>query len=619
MRPHQSQLRDHFRESRLFINRAIFALVVILLLIVGLVLRLVHLQIVSQAHYQQLSEENRVKILPIPPTRGRIYDRNGALLADNLSSFTLSVVPEQVQNRDEMLRELGKLITLTPEDIDKFKKQIRRVRRFDAVPLRFHLTEEEVARFASNRFRFPGVDITADLIRHYPFPGTMAHIVGYVARISEDDQKVIDETDYAGSTHIGKSGIEKQYETLLHGKVGLRQVETNALGRELRVLEEQLAVAGENIYLSIDARLQQVTEQALEDNTGAVVALDPSNGEVLAMVSKPGYDPNPFVNGIDAKAYKALNTDKQRPLYNRALRGIYPPGSTIKPFMALAGMHFNAIAPHDHVFCPGFFRLPGQTHRYRCWRKSGHGSMNMDSAIVQSCDVYFYDLAHTLGIDRLHEFMTELGFGVPTEIDLPNESSGLYPSVEWKKKRRNEPWYGGETVIAGIGQGYVLTTPLQLASATATVASHGKRVAPRLLYARQPTETADLIVEPVRYRPPVKLNHPDQWEAAILPMINVVHSERGTAKRISTDITYQIAGKTGTAQVFGIGQSESYNEDNIPKELRDHALFVAFAPADAPKLALGIIVENGGHGGSVAAPIARKVFDAYFQLQELDP
>lgn len=610
-RPHNT-FKDNLLESRLFMGRVLVALFVSGLLFVALVMRLVFLQVVAHEHFRTLSEDNRIKLQPVPPNRGLIYDRNGILLADNLPSFRLEIVPEDIADLDATLAELAELVNIQPVDLERFHKLRRRMNRFDGVPLRFHLSEEEVARFAINRHRFPGVDIRVGLSRYYPLGSHAGHAIGYVGRINEEELTVIDTGNYRGTTHIGKEGIEKAYEDLLHGKVGYDQLETNAAGRMLRVLAREAPVQGSSLYLSLDARLQQVIEAAFGEFNGSAVAVDPRSGEVLAFVSVPGYDPNPFVNGIEYKDYKALNEDPNQPLFNRALRGQYPPGSTFKPFVALAGLEHGVVDEHSHTFCPGFYRLPGGEHKYRCWRKGGHGTVDLSTAIIQSCDVYFYDLARSLGIDRLHDYLAQFGLGARTGVDLIGERPGVLPSSDWKRGARKEPWYPGETLISGIGQGYNLMTPLQLAVATATLSSYGEFHTPHLVHAiRDPNgNLAPLPTAPKRQIPIVQREH---WQQVINGMIGVVHSERGTAKRIGTGINYQIGGKTGTAQVFGLKQDEKYDETKIDKRLQDHALFIAFAPADAPRIAIAVVAENGGHGGSVAAPIARVILDQYFK------
>lgn len=603
--------KDQRVESRLFSRRALIALGVILLALLGLVARLAYLQIINHQHFTTLSENNRVKLQPIPPTRGLIFDRNGVLLADNLPSYRLEITPEQVSDLEATVSQLQNLIEISVVDIERFHKLVRRNPPYNGVPLRLRLSTDEVARLAVNLHRLPGVEIKADLTRYYPLGAPAVHAIGYVGRIDEAELQIIDTSQYRGSTHIGKTGAEKSYEEILHGRVGYQQVETNAEGRVLRVLQRTPPVPGKNIYLTIDTRLQAVAEQALEDHNGAVVAIDPRNGEILALASRPVYDPNLFVNGIDITSYTALNTSPDRPLFNRALRGTYPPGSTIKPFIGLAGLEYGVTKPHNTVYCPGFFRLPGISHKFRDWKRGGHGHTNLDKAITESCDVYFYDLAYSMGIERLHDYLDRFNFGRPTGIDLRGEKSGLVPSAAWKREALNQPWYAGETLIAGIGQGYMLTTPLQLAHATAALAQRGQHYQPRLLHALEDQDGEHKRLQPPQALPPIPINDPRNWDQVITSMIHVTHGQRGTARAIGKDAPYRIAGKTGTAQVFTLAQDAKYDAEQLAKHLHDHALFIAFAPADDPRIAIAVIAEHGGGGSSVAAPIARQVLDAY--------
>ncbi len=611
----QPQLKDNFREQRLFINRCVLAVAALGVLTLVLVARMIFLQIISHKAYSEQSRDNRIKLVAVPPTRGLIYDRNGVLLAGNLPSFTLTVTPELVDDLDQTLDRLAALVELSTDDLSAFRKRVRRERKFSQIALKFRLSEEEVARVFANRHTLPGVEVNAGLIRHYPYGTLTSHLLGYVGRINEKELKSLDPSDYRGTTHIGKSGIEKSYEDELHGTVGMQQIETNALGRQLRIIDDVPPVAGTDLYLSVDIEFQQRAYDALGDEKGAVVAIEPSTGDVLAFVSKPSFDANLFVNGISSKEFSRLNSDQRRPLFNRAIKGRYPPGSTIKPIVGLAGLEAHVITKDSTVYCPGFFSLPNSKHRYRDWKRWGHGRTDLNSAIAESCDVYFYDMAIRLGIDEIHAFMTPFGFGQKTGIDLPQESAGLLPSREWKRAARNEPWYPGETVIAGIGQGFMQTTPLQLASSTATVAMRGQRFRPKLLYARSDAADNRLSIVGAIPQQTVQLKQPSHWNEAIQAMINVVHGPTGTARGMNENMAYLMAGKTGTAQVYGLAQEEEYDAENTPKHLRDHALFVAFAPADAPpKIALAVVVENGGSGGSVAAPIARKIIDSYFDI-----
>ena len=440
------------------------------------------------------------------------------------------------------------------------------------------------------------------------------HALGYVGRIDEQALKNLDSSNYSGTTYTGKIGIEKTYEALLHGTVGLQQVETTAQGRVIRVLDRTSPVSGRNIYLTIDSRVQAVAEKAFGDFSGSAIAIDPNNGDILAFVSLPVYDPNPFVNGIEVDDYAALRDNEKQPLFYRALRGQYPPGSTIKPFVGLAGLEQGITSSHSSTYCPGFYSLPGSTRKYRDWKRTGHGTVDLTKSIVQSCDVYFYDLALSLGIDRIHGYLGHFGFGNRTGIDIQGELAGLLPSREWKRSRRDQPWFPGETVITGIGQGFFLVTPIQLATATAALANGGRVMQPNIVQAEQEANSDELIPRRPRLLETISIQEQEHWDSVIAAMTDVVHSARGTARKIGLDSPYMIAGKTGTAQVYGLKQEEKYDAEAIPEKLRDHALFIAFAPVDNPKIAIAVIVENGGGGGSVAAPIARTIIDAYLQM-----
>ncbi len=600
---------DHGSERALFIRRALLSsfLVVTCLALVGA--RLFNLQVVKHDHFATLSEDNRIKIQPLPPSRGLIYDVNGVLLADNLPSYALEITPENVDGLDATIDALAQIVPITDDDRERFARMLPKRRRFEGVPIRLDLNERERARIAVHGHRFPGVDIHAEMLRYYPEGVATAHVLGYVGRINEHEMERIDVSDYAGTSHIGKLGVEKAHEEWLHGHVGHEQAVVNARGRVLERREEKPPVPGRDLHLFLDINLQQDAIAALGEHRGALVAIDPQTGGVLALASTPTYDPNPFVAGISHAGYAALRDDIDKPLYNRAVRGQYPPGSTVKPFVALAGLALGEISPFDRSFCGGYFQLPGHTHRYRCWRRGGHGAVAMEAAIVQSCDVYFYRLANDLGIDRLNGFLSEFGFGARTGADISGEQGGLLPSPEWKQRVRKQVWYPGETLIVGIGQGSFLATPLQLAAATAAMANHGHYIVPRLVKATRAGVGKPL--EPTEAEThQVPVDDPRQWQDVVDAMTEVVEGGRGTARRIESDV-YRIAGKTGTAQVFTVGQNESYNESQVAERMRDHALFVAFAPVEDPRIAVAVIVENGGHGGSVAAPIARAVMDSY--------
>ena len=607
-------LKDHLRETQLFSSRIIFFFAITVILIIVLVSRMVYLQIFSHQHYTTLSQNNRVSLVPIPPTRGLIYDRNGVILAQNLPSFTLELIPEKIEDMDLIITELRAIIELSDEDIQRFEKLRNQTSKFKAVPLRYRLTEEEVARFSARRHRFPGVDIAARLMRHYPHGKLAVHALGYVGRINEAELKKLDSASYNGTTHVGKNGVERSYETILHGEVGFKRVETSAQGRVIRVLEEQRPIPGKDLFLHLDIAVQAAAEAALGENRGAIVAIDPRTGGVIALASMPGFDPNPFVNGIETAAYTALATSTQQPLFNRAIKGRYPPGSTLKPFIGLAGLEYDVIHGGSTIACPGWYMLKNDERRYRDWKRDGHGEeVTLRGAIRESCDVYFYDLALNLGIDRISAFMRHFGFGEYTGIDILGETRGLSPSREWKRRAKREMWYPGETLITGIGQGFNLASPLQLAVGTAILANNGLHIEPRLAMALQNSDSNEKEYLPLSVAGTVPVIKKSNWDYVIDSMIKVVHSARGSARRIGEDSSYIIAGKTGTAQVFDIKQNERYIKEEVELHLRDHALFVAFAPARNPTIAVSVIVENGGSGGGVAAPIARKVLDAYIQ------
>ena len=617
--PRRITLKDNLLESRLFLHRVLAALAICVLLLLGLVARLVYLQVIAHEHFQTLSEKNRIKTEPLPPNRGLIYDSRGVLLAENLPSYRLVLIPEQVGDLEQTLSRLARVVEIREDDLERFRRLRARSHSFEAIPVRLNLTDEEVARFAVERHNFPGVDIEAALTRHYPLGPLTAHVVGYVGRINERDLQRLDAANYRGSTHTGKTGIERTYEAVLHGTVGYRQVETNAQGRPLRELQRQPPIPGSALHLSLDVRLQKAAAEAFAGRNGSAVAIDPRNGAVLAMVSLPGFDPNPFVRGIPYKDYKALQEDEDRPLFDRALRGQYPPGSTIKPFVGLAGLELGLVTTRSTTWCPGYYQLPGKEHKYRDWKRWGHGRMDLRSAIAQSCDVYFYDLARSLGIDRMHDYLARFGFGRKTGIDLLGEASGLLPSSAWKRRAHHQAWFPGETLIAGIGQGFDLATPLQLAVATATLATHGQFRPPHVVEAITPPDGEAPVRLPLEPAVQLPIHDRANWDAVIRAMVEVVHGSHGTARRVGAGIQgFRIAGKTGTAQVFGLAQEEKYDAEKIAEKLRDHALFIAFAPARAPRIAVAVIVEHGGSGGAVAGPIARRILDRYFADHPLD-
>ncbi|BAV32531.1 penicillin-binding protein 2 [Sulfuricaulis limicola] len=601
-------IKDQFRESRVFNSRLTVIGAIVLTLILALFLRLVYLQIFAHRHFETLSQANRIKPIPIQPPRGLVLDRNGVVLAQNYPVYTLEIIPEQVDDMNSLLEELKQVVSLNEADLKAFRKQLRERPRFENILLRSNLTEEEAARLAVRRTYFSGVELEARLQRHYPLAGLGVHFLGYVGRINEQELERIDKAAYRGMQHIGKLGVEISYEKTLLGQVGFEKVETNAHGRSLRILERIAPVAGKNLTLSIDAKLQALAEQTLGQRRGAVIAMEPATGAILAFVSTPTYDPNPFVNGIDQDSYDALLNDPDKPLINRALNGQYAPGSTIKAFLGLAALEVDNFDASKPVVCPGWFTLPGSSHQFRDWKKTGHGIVNLHDAVVQSCDVYFYKLAVAMEVDAMKKFLEPFGFGAKTGVDLLNESEGLLPSVAWKKAR-GQPWYPGETVITGIGQGSVLVTPMQLATATATLANHGVRMKPRLVRATVDARTQVASETVPETAGQILLKKKEHLDIQIRNLMDVVHTNRGTAYGIGYNAPYKIAGKTGTAQVKGIAQGQSYSEKLTPERFRDHALFISFAPVEDPKVAVAVIVENGGHGSSAAAPIARKIMD----------
>ena len=616
------RVKNALLEQRLFLRRTTIAGSVVGALLLILLLRLVYLQVLQYDYYAELAQGNRVRIDPLPPDRGLIVDRHGTVLAENAPAYQLELTPEQVPDVRATLAGLAALGLVNGDNLEALQRHVRGSRKFLAVPLRLSMTDEEVARFAVHQHRFPGVEIRARLARHYPLGPLGVHALGYVGAISDQDLLKIDRDAYAGTSVIGKVGVEAAFEDELHGRSGYRQLLVNAEGRSvervggsLPALEHRRPLAGNDLRVALDARLQAVAEQALAGWRGAVVGIDPQNGDVLVFASTPGFDPNLFTRGISSRDYRALADDPDRPMFNRILRGTYPPGSTIKPMMALAGLEFGVIDPDYARPCPGWFSLPRSRHRYRDWKKEGHGHADMRDAIATSCDVYFYALADILGIQRMHEAMTGLGFGARTGIDIPGEKPGLMPSPAWKKKayrkRQDQVWFPGETVIVGIGQGYMLATPLQLAHATAIVAARGRSFQPRLVTGIRDATTGRWQALQPEEGERVRLKDEANWNVITEGMLRVTDSPRGTAFGALRGTPYAVAGKTGTAQVFSLGQNERYNEAEVAERLRDHALFVAFAPADAPKLAIAVLVENGGHGASVAAPIARAVFDAH--------
>lgn len=611
--------KDHTLERQIFLSRLLVGGGVAVFLLVLLIARLVFLQVYQHEYYSTKSDSYRIHIQSVVPNRGLIYDRNGVILAENKPSYTLTVVKESVGDMDATLELIGSLIALTPEDEEKFRKGLkRRPVPFSSVPLRFNLTEEEIASIAVNQFQLPGVSVEAELVRHYPQGELMAHALGYVSAISEEDMKTLNPENYNGTRQIGKMGVEKYYEDILHGRVGYETVEKNARGQIMKVLDRTDPVPGQDIVLHLDSSLQKAAVEALGEFRGGIVALDPDTGGVLAMVSKPAFDPNLFVEGISTADYAKLNDRTETPLFNRAL-GRYSPGSTMKPFIGLAALDTGLRTREYTISDPGYFRLDNDSHIYHDWtwwtNKSGHDLVNLEKAIYQSCDIYFFDLATDMNIDTMHDFLYRFGFGRNTAVDIPEARSGVLPSREWKMEAIGEPWYPGETLNSSIGQGFTEATPLQLATATMLMANQGKWRQPAMLK-RVGTESAD-IQHPSRI-PDIQLNNPEDWSFIQEAMASVVHRrggyrDNGTAYSYITatnPTAYRMGGKSGTAQVVNMG-SDFDNNAEVPEQFRDHALFIAFAPVEAPKIAVAVFVEHGEGGSGVAGPIARKILDAY--------
>lgn len=599
-------LQDPQFDKARFRFRLVLAALCTLVSLGGIVARYYQLQVVEFKRYQLQSDQNRIQVRPLEPARGLIFDRNGVVLAENWPNYGLTIRPELVPDVAVLIERLKAKVDISDDDIDGFYQRIARGRGHENIVLKPNLSDQEIARIAIDNHRLEGVFVDAIPLRHYPYGEIFVHAVGYVGRIAQNELARLDEKMYANTKYIGKTGVERYYESILHGSVGYENVETNARGRVLRVLDQQPAVPGMDLHLYLDQGLQKIAFDALDGRRGSVVAIEVKTGGVLAMVSTPAFDPNLFVTGISQKDYSALNQSKDLPMFNRSVQGQYPPGSTIKPQVALAGLEAGIVTEDTWVRDPGWYQLPNDERFYRDWKKRGHGNrVNMHTAIVESCDVYYYDLAYKLGIDRLHDFLVPFGLGQPTGIDMIGERSGLIPSSRWKKATKRVSWYPGETLNAGIGQGYMLATPLQLAVATATLANRGKFIAPSLVSS---VDNTPMTRDGGRT---FELNKPGHWDAVENAMRDVVHSIKGTAKGISRGMQYEMAGKTGTAQVVSIAQDEEYDSAALLERHRDHALFVAYAPIDAPEIAIAVVVENGEHGATAAAPIARLLADAW--------
>jgi len=604
------EVRDTERELHRMRVRLGIAWAVVLVCF-GLVLsRFVYLQVVRYADFQAQAEDNRITLLPVPPQRGLIFDRNGVLLADNVPAYTLEIVPNRVEDLERTIDALSQVLEITPRDRRRFRRLLEDAKNYDSIPIKMRLSDEELAKFAAAKYRFPAVEIRARLFRTYPLGETASHVIGYIGRVSIDDKRRLEESDsaaeYAGTTHMGKVGVELSYESQLHGRAGAEEVEVSAGGRTVRTLSRTPARPGSNLILSVDINLQRLVEEWFAGRRGALVAIEPATGEVLAFVSKPTFDPNLFVDGIDPQTWQALNEDDDKPMLNRPLRGTYPPGSTYKPFMALAALSTGARTPQTVISDPGYFQLGA--HRFRDSKPGGHGSVDLRKSIVVSSDTYYYKLAYDMGVDAIHDFMKPWGFGQLTGIDIENESTGVLPSSAWKMKRYRQKWLPGEAPSIGIGQGYNAFTILQLAHATATLANDGVVMKPHVVKAVEDavSRRREATVQDAHYSIALRPEHLQLVKSAMVEVNRV-----GTGRLAFAGAEYVAAGKTGTAQVIGIKQNEKYDARRISERFRDHSLFMAFAPADSPKLALAIIVENGGFGAQAAAPIARKVFDFY--------
>ncbi|HAS8346851.1 TPA: penicillin-binding protein 2 [Vibrio vulnificus] len=616
MRKRRTTIRDYQAEARLFANRALVSFFGIVALMGVLVTNLYNIQVNQYQDYKTRSNDNRIKVVPIAPNRGLIYDRNGVLLAENRPVFDLEITPEKVKNMDATIAQLQTLFEITPEQIERFHRERKRTRRFKSVPILSQLTEKQVAVFSVNQYRFPGVEVSGTLKRYYPYGEILTHVIGYVSRINDRDmQRLSDEgkeANYQATRDIGKLGIEKFYEDMLHGTAGYQEVEVNSRGRVIRTLKFVPPVPGKDIVLNIDIKLQTYVHQLLDGRRGSAIVLDPKDNGILAMVSSPSYDPNAFVHGISGKGYSDLLNDKNRPLVNRSTLGIYPPASTVKPFIAVSALQEGVVTPNTTRNDPGYWRIPNSdTRPFRDWLRWGHGRVNLVQSIEESVDTFFYQIAYDLGIDRLSNWMSMFGFGDYTGIDIFEESKANMPTRDWKMSRHKTPWYKGDTIPVGIGQGYWTATPMQLAKATSVLVNEGNVTAPHLLRATIENGEAfdNRVLSDYVTSPPIQ-NVPDKyWNLAKEGMRLVNHGKKGTARRSFTGMSYMTAGKSGTAQVFGLAEDQEYNADELAEHLRDHALFTGFAPFDDPKIIVTIVLENAGGGSSNGAPVARRIFD----------
>lgn len=601
----QSELTYRFK------SRIIISIIVIISIFSIISARLVYLQIYQHDRYRTLSNKNQIRVLPLKPKRGLIYDRNGVLLAENVPVHNLEIIIDHVKEFDNIIERLGEIIQLSANDISSFYTKLQQRQNEETIPIKQKLTDEEIAKFAVNQYQFSGVLIKARLIRHYPFGSSLAHVLGYVLGVNSQDGTQINRANYTTTGSRGMSGIEKYYEESLHGKLGYEEVERDSAGHTVRVLNRAAPIPGNDIYLTIDSRLQMIAEKSLGEQSGAVVVLDPNDGEVLALASAPNYDLNLFIQGMSYGAYDNMVNSKDRPFYNRAVNGQYPPASTIKPFIAIEALDSKIVTPKYRIFDRGYFQLPNSSYSYRDWKKKGHGWINMHRAIVVSCDTYFYNLAHMMGIQSIQKVLGQFGFGALTGIDLEGESAGIVPGAEWKQLNRHLPWYPGDTIITGIGQGYTLVTPLQLAAATATIAARGSSYKPHIVLKQILTDGETKNIFPQK-NSVLKLQNNEVWNEIIAAMDEVTGTLEGTGRNFGQKLSYPVAAKTGTAQVISSNQHERLDNNSLPQHLRDHSLFIAFAPIENPEIAIAVIIEN-----STKAPhVAREVMDGYF-LKEI--
>lgn len=612
----RSKIRDYREESRLFKARAVTAFIVIIASMCVLLANLYHIQVNQYQDYKTRSNDNRIKVVPIAPNRGLIYDRNGVLLAENRPVFNLEIIPEQVKDMSATIEGLRGILTITDERVERFERDRRRTRRFNAIPLLTQLTEEQVATFSVHQHKFPGVNVNATLKRHYPYGEILTHVIGYVSRINDRDMERLireeKEANYQATRDIGKLGIERYYEDMLHGTAGYQEVEVNSRGRVIRTLKYVPPTPGKDIVLNLDIRLQNYLFNLLDGRRGSAVILDPDDNGVLGMVSSPSYDPNAFVHGISGKAYRALLNDKNRPLVNRATLGIYPPASTIKPFLAVAALQEEVITTRTTRNDPGYWRIPNSNTRpFRDWLRWGHGKVDVVKSIEESVDTFYYQIAYDMGIDRISKWMKMFGFGDFTGIDIHEESRANMPTREWKMARHKTPWYQGDTIPVGIGQGYWTATPMQIAKATSVLVHRGEVIAPHLLRATidngERFERQELAE--IETFPPITDVPNKYWDIAFEGMYLVNHGNRGTARRAFANMDYKTAGKSGTAQVFGLAEEEEYDADEVAEHLRDHALYTGFAPLDDPEIIVTVVLENAGGGSSNGGPVVREIFD----------